>query len=133
MVYKLSVLPNPSHQLLKEIDQTLFDFFWDNKPHRITKHMAIESKDLGGLSMIDSYTKHIALKAAWVKRFMSDDNHSYYPVINHYMKTDVKFLLQRNISPTDMNQCWSKSPHTPTPHPPTHTIIIGAVSTLLKI
>ena len=53
LVYKLSVLPNPSHQLLKEIDQTLFHFLWDNKPHRITKHMAIEPRDLGGLSMID--------------------------------------------------------------------------------
>ena len=58
LVYKLSVLPNPSHQLLEEIDQTLFNFLWDNKPHRITKHMAIEPKDLGGLSMIDIYTKY---------------------------------------------------------------------------
>ena len=57
LVYKLSVLPNPSHQLLKEIDQALFNFLWDNKPHRITKHMAIEPRDLGGLSMIDIYTK----------------------------------------------------------------------------
>ena len=39
--------------------------------------MAIEPRDLGGLSMIDIYTKNMALKAAWVKRFMSDDNHSY--------------------------------------------------------
>ena len=75
LVYELSVLPNPSHQLLKEIDQTLFNFFWCNKPHRITKHMAIEPRDLGGLSMIDIYTKHMALKAAWVKRLMSDDYH----------------------------------------------------------
>ena len=75
LIYELSVLPNPSHQLLKEIDQTLFNFFWYNKPHRITKHMAIEPRDLGGLSMIDIYTKHRALKAAWMKGFMSEDNH----------------------------------------------------------
>ena len=53
LVYKLSVLPNPSHQMLKEIDQTLFNFSWDNKPHRITKHVAIEPRDLGGLSIND--------------------------------------------------------------------------------
>ena len=53
--------------------------------------------------MIDIYTKNMALKAAWVKRFMSDDNHAFYPIIKHCTKPDVKFLLQCNISPTDMH------------------------------
>ena len=63
LIYKISVLSNPSYQLLKQIDQTLFNFLWDNKPHRITKQMAIEPRSSGGLSMIDIYTKIMALKA----------------------------------------------------------------------
>ena len=86
LIYKLSVLPTPSCQLLKQIDQTLFNFLWDNKPHRITKQMAIEPRSSGGLSMTDIYTKNMALKAAWVKRIIADDNYSIFPVINHYMK-----------------------------------------------
>ena len=64
LIYKTSVLSIPSYQLLKQIDQTLFNFLWDNKPHRITKQMAIEPRSSGGLSMIDIYTMIMALKAA---------------------------------------------------------------------
>ena len=112
LLYKLSVLPTPSCQLMKQIDQTLFNFLWDNKPHRITKQMAIEPRSSGGLSMTDIYTKNMALEAAWVKRIIADDNYSNFPVINHYMKTDLKLLLRCNISATDMHQCWTTSPPT---------------------
>ena len=109
LIYKLSVLPTPSCQLFKQIDQTLFNFLWDNKPHRITKQMAIEPRSSGGLSMTDIYTNNMALKAAWVKRIIADDNYSNFPAINHYMKTDVKLLLRCNISTIDMHQCLTKS------------------------
>ena len=51
----------------------------------------------------------MTLKAARVKWFMSDYDHSYYPVVNDHSGTDVKFLLRCNISPTGMHQRRSES------------------------
>ena len=52
--------------------------------------MAIEPRSSGGLWMTDIYIKNMALRATWVKRIMADDNYSNFPVIDYYMKTDVK-------------------------------------------
>ena len=74
--------------------------------------MAIEPRSSGGLSMTDIYTKNMALKAAWVKRNIADDNYSNFPIIDHNIKTDVKLLPRYNISTIDMHQCWTKAPPT---------------------
>ena len=34
-IYRLSVLPSPKIETLRNIDKILFDFLWDKKPHKI--------------------------------------------------------------------------------------------------
>ena len=35
-------MQSPDMSMMKEIDKTLFDFLWQNKPHKIAKKVIIE-------------------------------------------------------------------------------------------
>ena len=57
--------------MLKTLDKTLFNFLWDDKPHKIAKTVTKKPRADGGLAMIDiEKTKHMALKIAWIKRIL---------------------------------------------------------------
>ena len=44
LVYRLSTLPSPSSEMLKALDKILYNFLWDNKPHKITKKMTTKPR-----------------------------------------------------------------------------------------
>ena len=48
LIYRLSVLPSPKIETLRNIDKILFDFLWDKKPHKILKKVIIKPKSEGG-------------------------------------------------------------------------------------
>ena len=39
--------------MLKTLDKILFNFLWDNKPHKIAKTVTTKPRADGGLAMID--------------------------------------------------------------------------------
>jgi len=54
----------------KKVDKTIFDFIWENKPHKIKKkNKLIGDKNEGGLKMPEFDSMNKALKASWVRRF----------------------------------------------------------------
>ena len=53
LVYRLSTLPSPSTEMFKTLDKILFNFLWDNKPHKIAKTVTKKPRPDGGLAMVD--------------------------------------------------------------------------------
>lgn len=110
LIYRLSVLPNPPASTLKQIDSTLFNFLWNNKPHKIAKTLMINPRENAGIKMVDIRKKNISLKIAWVKRILDNPEFAVCPMINKYCKTDIKFLLECNLSSKDMIHCFTQLP-----------------------
>ena len=110
LIYRLSVLPSPPIEYLKRIDKILFSFLWNNKPHKICKDIITQSKEQAGLSMTDIYLKNRALKIAWISRLLTDIDGNIYPLLQKYCKVPIKYLLECNLSPQDVNHCWLKKP-----------------------
>ena len=68
LVYRFSVLPSPPLNILKHLDNLLYNFLWNNKKHFVEKSVIIGNMTEGGLNMIDIYAREIAIKCSWVKR-----------------------------------------------------------------
>ena len=61
-------LPNPSHKLLKRINDTLFKFIWQNKPDKLKRDLITQEYQDGGIKMINITNCIAALKATWIRR-----------------------------------------------------------------
>ena len=70
--YLFLTLPNPSRDFLKELNQTLFKFLWNNKPDRIKRSIACRPVSEGGLGMIDIYAYVKALKVIWMRKALDE-------------------------------------------------------------
>lgn len=111
LIYRLSVLPSPKIEIMRKVDKMLFDYLWDNKPHKIKKEVVTMPKTLGGLAMVDINKKNTALKLSWVKRIIDGGGNKLYPILDKYLKYDIELLLKCNIAPQDCDQCWkNKAP-----------------------
>jgi hypothetical protein len=55
LTYPFSVLPNPGHNYIKEIDTIILIFLWDNKPPKIKRNVVLLKHSQGGLGITDIY------------------------------------------------------------------------------
>ena len=60
--------------------------------------------------MTDIYLKNRALKIARINRLLTDIDGSIYPLLQKYCKVPIKYSLECNLSPQDVNHCWLKKP-----------------------
>ena len=88
LVYPLTVLPNPPNDILKKINNAIFDFLWDNKPDKIKRQTITQDYEKGGLKMLDIYKFLNSLKASWIKRVMDENNKGMWKYF--YNKTSDK-------------------------------------------
>ena len=70
----LTSLPNPSNNLLKEINKMFYDFLWDKKPDKVKRKIGNLKLIDGGLGMVDIYTFIKSLKATWLRRNYSSNS-----------------------------------------------------------
>ncbi len=70
LVYPLTVLPNPSHDIISKIKSQCFQFLWDKKPDKIARKRIIQDYTDGGLKMLDIDLFLKSIKASWVKRLL---------------------------------------------------------------
>ena len=110
LVYRLTVLPRPSDATMKKIDKTLFDYMWNNKPHKIAKKVISNFPHLGGIKMPNIYLKDDALKCSWVVRILRNPPYTVCPSLDYYCYIAVKELLQCNLASSDVSYCWRKKP-----------------------
>ena len=64
--------------VIKEINDILYKFVWDNNPDKIKRKVLCTSYVEGGLKMINIFNFVKALKISWVKRLIADKNPPWY-------------------------------------------------------
>ena len=74
LVYKLSVLPSPSEEMLMQINKLLFECVWNAKPDKVKRSSMKLLKEKGGVSALNIVLKDQALKIIWVQRIMRAEN-----------------------------------------------------------
>ena len=60
--------------ILKDIDNILFKYLWDNKPSKIKKTTLIAPIKEGGFNMVDVFAVHTAAKCGWLKRILAGNS-----------------------------------------------------------
>ena len=68
LIYPLTVLQTPSTNIIKQINDIMYDFLWDSKPSKIKKDTVIKNYEDGGIKMIDICKFINSLKCTWIKR-----------------------------------------------------------------
>jgi hypothetical protein len=68
IIHILTSLPEPSKHLIKKIETLFFKYIWNNGPDKIKRETLCQSKDDGGLAMLDLRYFIKALKITWIRR-----------------------------------------------------------------
>ena len=76
LVQILTVLPNPSMQVLKRFQTVFFNFIWNGKIDKVKREILINDYDEGGLKVPDIFSYCKALKISWIKRYIDPFNFS---------------------------------------------------------
>lgn len=108
-VYTLMMVAVPSNQFFREIKTVVSDFLWEGKPPRIRYKKLIKSKWQGGLSLMDTETKNIALKASWVPRLIKNYNETWAFLAYKKLPIQNELIWDCNISPQKINQLFSEN------------------------
>ena len=80
-------IPDPSDHILKEINQTLYEFLWNSKIDKIKRNIITKDYDQGGIKMIDIYSFIASLKSTWIRRLFIDDNKTWKTIIEDTIDT----------------------------------------------
>ena len=118
LVYKLSILPKPSAEFLKDVNTVVSKFIWNDKPARISKNILKQPLEKGGLKFVDIEDQHRGLKIAWVKRILNTQSNlmvfaqTKIPYIEDLIwrcnlhSKDIKSLFQLGSIWTDILESW---------------------------
>ena len=75
-------LPNPTPELMKEINTILFKFLWDNKPDKLKRNQVTLPTSKGGLNMINIEQFIASLKITWLRRLIKSENTPINKIFN---------------------------------------------------
>jgi len=70
LIQSLTVLPNPSDNILKDIQKLFLKFLWNGKRNKVKREILTNSYEDGGLKMIDIKLFCQALKMTWIKKYI---------------------------------------------------------------
>ena len=73
LTYILTILPTPD-DILKTIEREIFTFLWGKNRFPIKRNTSIGTHDLGGLNVVDIFSKEKSLKASWIPKLLDNDN-----------------------------------------------------------
>ena len=98
LIHLFSALPDPSKQLLDEINKIFFKFIWGYKVERLKRNTIVGNYDEGGLNMVhlSSFISYIKLK--WVKRYLSDNEGTWQNMLHSILNlkcVDFIFYLSK--------------------------------------
>ena len=90
-VYKMSVLPIMSNEMINKLHQIIKLFLWEGKKAKIQLKTLQAPKELGGLAVVDFRIKDLALKAAWVSIVRSDSmlQKTAYLALSSVLQSDI--------------------------------------------
>ena len=108
LIYLFSVTFCPPN-ILKTVDQMLYDFVWDGKPAKIKKSTLISTYSMGGLKMPDVYGIHAASKIKWIKKLYceQDDKLNKLRCLSKYLLNINGFKMCHKLPASYKDKCLS--------------------------
>ena len=88
-------LPNPTEELINNLQKKFFHFIWQSGTDRIKRDTLMQEYDKGGLKMINLKNYMLALKSTWIRRLIV--NTSKYVSIFETMYTKINDLINRGL------------------------------------
>ena len=120
-VYKMMVLPAIPENLVKSLENIIRDYLWSGKKSKISMRILQNSKDEGGLNLVNFRNKDKSLKATWPKILYNEEE--YATLVYHELRVntlkediwrcrllpeDVKKLKVKNQFWLDVLMSWSE-------------------------
>ena len=84
LMYVSSLLPPPSN-IIKQVNHIIFTFLWKGKD-KMTRLSAINTLEEGGIKMIDIESMIKALRLAWLKRILNNNDITWKYYLIHLLK-----------------------------------------------
>ena len=113
LTYVMSILPTPSNKFIKEINQSILNYLWEDKPPRISKVVMWGSKESGGLKIPNMYYQDKALKLNWVKRYKSSNNLPCLYYLNKIYPCASELIWDCNLHENDIGVLFKDSAFVP--------------------
>ena len=88
-------LPNPTEELVNNLQKKFFHFVWQSGTDRIKRDTLMQEYDKGGLKMITLKNYMLALKSTWIRRLIV--NSSKYVSIFETMYTKINDLINQGL------------------------------------
>ena len=101
LIYRFSVLPSPSVQQMKHINNLLINYLWGEKKHFIDKDIVINNLSEGGLTMVDISSKDVAVKCSWVRRLTDDSPGFWKELVEYFIPNSKKLFWSGNLKVSD--------------------------------
>ena len=80
LIYPLTVLENPSTQIIDNLQKEIFKFIWNNKPDKVKRSILFQGYEYGGLKLTNLNLFISAIKASWVKRYLDNENSGQWKI-----------------------------------------------------
>ena len=102
LIYQLSNLPSPPQNILKEIDDLIFKFIWNNKRAKIKRSQLYLDYSEGGLGIPNVFVHSHSLKLKWIKYLADECFDSGWKKIFLSVNDIGKFIFKCNIKSADI-------------------------------
>ena len=105
IIYQLTNLPSPPTNVLKEIDDIMFDFIWSNKRPKIKRAQLYEDFSQGGLKIPNIFAYSQSLKLRWIRALADGEDVSDWKKLFYARYPRVaKFIVHGNVALKDVKQ-----------------------------
>ena len=85
-VYPMTNIDVPKN-VLEEIDKSIFNFLWSNKPPKIAKKVIQSKISEGGLKMPNIYQKLSSWRLMWIKRAIANKDQAWVKILDAILHT----------------------------------------------
>ena len=94
-------LPNPTQNMISELNSMFFKFLWNGKIDKIKRDVTIKTYKEGGLKMIKVESFIQALKITWIRRIIQEDTkgsnllYAQYPNMTEFSKFGTDYIRSK--------------------------------------
>ena len=93
------VVPNPSKQMLKQIECLFFKFIWNNKSEKVSREHSKLPEKYGGLNVPDIESFWLSFKFSWLRRLLNTS--AFWPNI---IMSQIAKINNRPMNPSHLLQ-----------------------------
>ena len=88
-------LPNPSDELINNLQKKFFHFIWQSGNDRVKRDLLMQEYNIGGLKMTNLKNYICALKSTWIRWLILND--SKYKTMFEAKYSDIKEIVNRGL------------------------------------